>query len=240
MARFTFIFIFLLSVIGSRGIDIERAEFLSGIAVGRWNPDLDVNPEELGIYQEGDLRNDPRILLDNRNVIANPELAWPDARVPYEIHPDFSKKERRIILQAMYVITSHTCVKFVKRTTEEGYLSIGRNATGCWSHIGYLGGRQWLNYQDRCLWRFGTVVHELFHTLGLFHEQSRPDRDNFVKVKWDNIKSGYHHNFLRLGNKRATTLGVDYNYASVMHYSPKAFSKDKKKLTIVPKMVNHK
>ncbi|XP_063589619.1 zinc metalloproteinase nas-13-like [Penaeus indicus] len=110
-----------------------------------------------------------------------------------------------------------------------------RNATGCWSHIGYIGGRQWLNYQDRCLWRFGTVVHELFHTLGLFHEQSRPDRDNFVKVKWDNIRSGYHHNFIRLGNKRATTLGVDYNYASVMHYSPKAFSKNKKKLTIVPK-----
>lgn len=62
-----------------------------GIAVARWNPDLDVNPEELGIYQEGDLRDDPRNLLDTRNVIANPELAWPDARVPYEIHPDFCK-----------------------------------------------------------------------------------------------------------------------------------------------------
>ncbi|XP_042865044.1 zinc metalloproteinase nas-14-like [Penaeus japonicus] len=234
MARFSFIFTFLLGVAGVRGIDIQRAEILSGIAVARWNPDLDVNPEELGIYQEGDLRDDPRILLDNRNVIANPDLAWPDAVVPYVIHPDFSKKERRVIQQAMFVITSHTCVKFVKRTAEEGYLFIGRNATGCWSHIGHLGGRQWLNYQDRCLWRFGTVVHELFHTLGLFHEQSRPDRNRFVKVNWDNIRSGYHHNFLRLGNKRATTLGVDYSILSVMHYSKKAFSKDGKKANHCP------
>ena len=33
-------------------------------------------------------------------------------------------------------------------------------------------------------------MHEFLHTLGFFHEQSRPDRDTYVRVITENIQPG--------------------------------------------------
>lgn len=38
--------------------------------------------------------------------------------------------------------------------------------------------------------KVGNLIHEIGHTLGFFHEHSRPDRDQFVKVNLDLVMQG--------------------------------------------------
>lgn len=41
-----------------------------------------------------------------------------------------------------------------------------------------------------CFGAEGRVMHELLHAIGMFHEQSRPDRDKFIDIHPENIQKG--------------------------------------------------
>lgn len=80
-----------------------------------------------------------------------------------------------------------------------------------------------------CVTKTGTAVHELLHVLGLFHEQNRSDRDKHVRINFDNIQPSVFVNFEKMPASEISSYGVKYNVASVLHYSPYAFSKNSKK-----------
>lgn len=67
----------------------------------------------------------------------------------------------------------------------------------CWSYVGKFGGAQIVSLQapdekgPNCLGSEGRAIHELLHALGLFHEQSRADRDKFVKIQLENVLKGH-------------------------------------------------
>ena len=55
--------------------------------------------------------------------------------------------------------------------------------------------------------RKGIVMHELLHAVGFHHEQNRPDRDNYLNIYLENVKSGKEHNF-RLMTNTVDTQGT--------------------------------
>lgn len=73
------------------------------------------------------------------------------------------------------------------------YVFIDRNqALGCGqAFVGMHGGYQLLTLSpdSRCL-TVGTIMHEMLHTLGVEHEQSRPDRNKYIDVHNPNVQNG--------------------------------------------------
>lgn len=158
-----------------------------GHIVNEWKPESGSNPEELGSYLEGDLL----IPSESRNGLVKQSSLWPGGIVPYLFDASVPENDRNVVKQCFNEYHTKTCIKFVEKTREEDYVLIKNTQTGCWSSVGRIGGKQEVNLQSGgCTKTIGTPCHELMHTLGFLHEQSRTDRDRYVRILRQNIKPG--------------------------------------------------
>jgi hypothetical protein len=164
--------------------------------------------------------------LQEAVIITGAQFRWANCRIPYTIDPALTSQAR--VTDAIAHWEAKTNFRFVVRTNETDFVTF-RPGTGCSSSVGKQGGQQFVNLADGCL--KGQTIHEIGHVVGLWHEQSREDRDTFVRIEWANIQSGTEHNF-----NQHITDGDDvggYDYGSIMHYGGTAFTKNGQP-TIVP------
>uniref|UniRef100_A0A914XDT3 Metalloendopeptidase n=1 Tax=Plectus sambesii TaxID=2011161 RepID=A0A914XDT3_9BILA len=164
------------------------------------------------------------------------DQTWPGGVVPYELDRSlFTDYQRSMLANAFEDITQRTCIKFRPRTSQDAnfYIRITIGG-GCSS---YVGRTDFENGQPVSLgkgcWNPGTIRHELMHALGFHHEQSRTDRDRYVRIIYDNIIRNEEHNYEKSNYWEVTKLGTEYDFRSVMHYDPYAFARDNSKPTIV-------
>ena len=65
----------------------------------------------------------------------------------------------------------------------------------CWSYVGKIGiPKQTVSLGIPGCVHKGIAIHEFMHALGFQHEQSRSDRDDYVRVLRDNLEGGKYQN----------------------------------------------
>ena len=87
----------------------------------------------------------------------------------------------------------------------------------------------------------GTIWHEFLHAVGLEHTIAREDRDNYVKIFWENVIGGElaKVQFLIYAGAEGDFFGLPYDYMSLMHYKKDSHRKKQGQITsqtLDPKM----
>lgn len=149
---------------------------------------------------------------------------WPNNTVVYVLG-NLNSNLRSNLTEAFRRWTSKTNIKFKERTNESDYVTIYESTNVC-SGCGQasFGVQRNGNVQLGRTANASLIAHELGHTLGFVHEQTRSDRDDYVIIKWNNIQSGMEGNFRKSSSAQLLTGQFDIN--SIMMYHAYGFSKN--------------
>ena len=163
----------------------------------------------------------------------NPVNGWESATIPYHITPQVKHPER--IQKVIAYFNENTPIKFVPFNGQKDAIVFETQDKHCRSYLGRIGGHQPIYLADDCSER--AIAHEILHALGFVHEHSRPERDNYVNIIWQNIEESKKDQFevapeelLKLVERRP------FDMRSVMLYQTNAFAKSENLSTLESKV----
>lgn len=154
-------------------------------------------------------------------AISGAQYLWPGRTIPYVIDPELPDADE--VEAAILHWNQRSVMWFVPRAAQPDYVLVTRIPGCAISAVGRRGGEQTVCLADDC--PVGSIIHELGHTVGLWHEHCRHDRDDFVTVLLDQIDWDSLQNFTIdwIADQPAPTFNLgDYDFGSIMHYSETA------------------
>lgn len=145
---------------------------------------------------------------------------WDNGDIPVEIDNSvYATNSCSVVKDALEYMNANTCLNFYPRKSENDFVSIAvvppDGKQGGNSQVGKQGGKQVIVLSNG-KFNMYTLCHELMHAAGVWHEQCRKDRDNFISINWDNITDDMKHNFQI--EDHSTAHGA-FDFCSIMQYS---------------------
>jgi len=165
-------------------------------------------------------------------IVGHPSLRWPDNTLSYEIDSSVVGEEKQKVLDTLAGLQTKLdgCITFQEASSGNRVLVQKPSTVSCSSSVGHTGREtQTLNLGSASwggCYNTGIIEHEFLHALGVWHQQSRSDRDEYVKINEDNVIDGRGHNFDRYTPSLINHFNLPYDFGSVMHYGGTAFGKE--------------
>jgi hypothetical protein len=152
------------------------------------------------------------------------EQLWPNGIIYYSVDPSVSGA---FVEDAIKTVEEYTPLKFIKpRKGQTNNFVTFKRGIGNSSSVGMIGGEQFITvtlFSSK-----GQLMHEILHTIGMFHEHTRKDRDNTIVVKYENIKEGSKYMFDTYAAQglKGFEGRVGFDIASIMMLDSYAYSKN--------------
>jgi hypothetical protein len=148
---------------------------------------------------------------------------WPGGVIPIEIDSSLTGDLRVTGARDHWALLLDGILSFVPHTTQHDFIRFVATTLNICStdSVGRPNGARIITLGPTC--SIGNTRHEIGHALGLHHEQSREDRDRFVKIHWENIPADKESQFEIAAGDANSDIGL-YDFASIMHYPLGAFS----------------
>lgn len=156
-----------------------------------------------------------RLAGNNRSGIYNDaHYYWPGRIVYYTFHSNLGLSDTNKVKRAMQEIASNTSISFQRSTSATTNYILFKKSDVSNSFVGMNGGQQIINLSYS--FKTGSAMHEILHSLGLYHEHSRADRDNYIIINWNNIKLLARHDYNKYSSGRDVST---FDFNSIMLYS---------------------
>ncbi len=156
---------------------------------------------------------------------------WENSTIPFSIHNTLTEPER--VLRTIEYFNENTPIQFVPFNGQQDSIVFVPIDDLCLSYLGKIGGHQPIYLSKKCAER--EIAHEIMHALGMIHEQSRPDRDRYLQVLWQNIEPGREDQFVISPDSLFEPIkDRPFDFRSVMLYPPEAFAKQPGLMTLQP------
>ncbi|KAJ2940187.1 hypothetical protein O0L34_g11751 [Tuta absoluta] len=202
--------------------------------------------EEDGIYDEGEndeTKEQSYQKYYNEKIGQMSEAMgnnWPLGIIPYKV--DASSYDGVLasrVRDAMDFLESVSCLQFK-------LLSENSEGNFAWIHITNPEGQRECSHKPKrkksgeivlilgleCL-KKREILHSLLHGIGFGDEVTHHQRDQYIRIMWENIQPKYQHLFASSPGEKK--IMVEYDPMSIMHFHDRAFSKNGQ-ATIVPLM----
>ena len=168
--------------------------------------------EDTGYFVEGD------------NYVIRP---WPNGEIPYYFDESFTEQQMEAMRTWMMQIEvkCEGVIAFVETDALDDHVChIIRSSDGNYARMGYSRTSH-LHLQD---FRRPYFKHEMFHVIGFEHEWKRPDRDEWITVRTENLDMRYENN-AKISHALLyewENYHFDLESISIFSYGPRSLSKN--------------